>query len=143
MSTESMSHDRPDILNTVNLVTQCLCIPIVTLFVGLRFGIRGWYRQWAGAEDCILTFYSCRLQEYSVLTGAYRDMFRRVGKYTISRYRAQLTRLDPVHGLLRHCHRWYVPPYLLLPTAIIIKPILTSHSGQVRWRLPLHRRLLD
>ena len=85
MSTESMSRDRPDILNTVNLVTQCLCIPIVTLFVGLRFGIRGWYRQWAGAEDCMFAFYSCKLQEYTVLMGASRDMFRRVGKYTISR----------------------------------------------------------
>ncbi|KAL4993037.1 hypothetical protein BDV10DRAFT_179846 [Aspergillus recurvatus] len=52
MSTKSTNYDdRADILNTVNLVTQCLCIPIVTLFVGLRFGIRGWYRQWAGIED--------------------------------------------------------------------------------------------
>ncbi|KAL2861206.1 uncharacterized protein BJX67DRAFT_313545 [Aspergillus lucknowensis] len=54
MSTE----DRPDILHTVNLVTQCLCIPIVSIFVVLRFAIRGWYRQWAGVEDwtCLLAW---------------------------------------------------------------------------------------
>ncbi|KAL6235259.1 hypothetical protein BDW75DRAFT_144777 [Aspergillus navahoensis] len=52
MSAKSTNHDgRTDILNTVNFVTQCLCIPIVTLFIGLRFGIRKWYGQWAGIED--------------------------------------------------------------------------------------------
>ncbi|KAL2823296.1 hypothetical protein BDW59DRAFT_163458 [Aspergillus cavernicola] len=45
------TNDPPDILHTVNLVTQCLCIPIVTLFVLLRFSIRAYYRQWAGVED--------------------------------------------------------------------------------------------
>ncbi|KAF7586493.1 hypothetical protein BBP40_008794 [Aspergillus hancockii] len=31
-------------LNTINLVTQCLCIPIVTIFVVTRFVIRCWYK---------------------------------------------------------------------------------------------------
>ncbi len=47
------TNDRTDVLNTVNLVTQCLCIPIVSVFVLLRFGIRAWYRQWVRAEDCM------------------------------------------------------------------------------------------
>ncbi|KAL4877067.1 hypothetical protein BJY04DRAFT_210166 [Aspergillus karnatakaensis] len=45
------TEERPDILNTVNLVTQCLCIPIVTVFVVGRFAIRAWYKQWARVED--------------------------------------------------------------------------------------------
>jgi hypothetical protein len=49
-----MSKEDPhDALNTVNLVTQCLCIPIVTLFVAMRFSIRAWYKQWAPVEDCM------------------------------------------------------------------------------------------
>jgi hypothetical protein len=48
-----MSIEHPtDVLNTVNLVTQCLCIPIVTLFVLLRFYTRIRFRQPLGVEDC-------------------------------------------------------------------------------------------
>lgn len=45
-------------LNTINLVTQCLCIPIVTIFVATRFGIRFWYKQFVVVEDgmCDLQF---------------------------------------------------------------------------------------
>jgi hypothetical protein len=41
-----------DALHTINLVTQCLCIPIVTLFVALRLSVRLWYRQFSAIEDC-------------------------------------------------------------------------------------------
>ncbi|KAL2787222.1 hypothetical protein BJX66DRAFT_311473 [Aspergillus keveii] len=52
-----MSKEDPhDALNTVNLVTQCLCIPIVTLFVAMRFSIRAWYKQWAPVEDWTCLF---------------------------------------------------------------------------------------
>ncbi|KAF7183475.1 hypothetical protein CNMCM7691_003674 [Aspergillus felis] len=40
-----------DVLHTVNLVTQCLCIPIVTIFVAMRLSIRLWYRQFSLLED--------------------------------------------------------------------------------------------
>ncbi|KAE8153390.1 hypothetical protein BDV25DRAFT_149683 [Aspergillus avenaceus] len=45
-------------LNTVNLVTQCLCIPIVTIFVVVRFSIRCWYKQFVIVEDtfCFLAW---------------------------------------------------------------------------------------
>ncbi|KAB8263583.1 hypothetical protein BDV32DRAFT_110472 [Aspergillus pseudonomiae] len=45
-------------LNTINLVTQCLCIPIVTIFVATRFAIRCWYKQFVIAEDtfCFLAW---------------------------------------------------------------------------------------
>ncbi|KAB8223445.1 hypothetical protein BDV33DRAFT_200424 [Aspergillus novoparasiticus] len=40
-----MSADDPkDVLNTVVLVTQHMCIPSCTIFVALQFGIRGWYK---------------------------------------------------------------------------------------------------
>ncbi|KAB8199089.1 hypothetical protein BDV34DRAFT_233384 [Aspergillus parasiticus] len=44
-------------LNTINLITQCLCIPIVTIFVATRFGIRFWYKQFVVVEDS-----TCNLQ---------------------------------------------------------------------------------
>ncbi|KAB8270062.1 hypothetical protein BDV30DRAFT_241828 [Aspergillus minisclerotigenes] len=45
-------------LNIINLVTQCLCIPIVTLFVVTRFFIRCWYKQFLVVEDtfCFLAW---------------------------------------------------------------------------------------
>jgi hypothetical protein len=59
-----MSIEHPtDVLNTVNLVTQCLCIPIVTLFVVLRFYTRIRFKQSLGVEDCELV-YSTRLEDF-------------------------------------------------------------------------------
>ncbi|OQD87768.1 hypothetical protein PENANT_c005G10077 [Penicillium antarcticum] len=46
-----MSDQPTDVLNTINLVTQCLCIPVVTLFVGLRFYTRLRFKQSLGVED--------------------------------------------------------------------------------------------
>ncbi|KAF9891861.1 hypothetical protein FE257_003346 [Aspergillus nanangensis] len=54
-----MTVDNPkDVLNTVNLVTQCLCIPIVSIFILMRFGIRMWYKQFVGIEDasCLIAW---------------------------------------------------------------------------------------
>lgn len=45
-----------DVYHTVNLVTQCLCIPIVTIFVALRFYTRWRFKQSLGVEDCELCF---------------------------------------------------------------------------------------
>lgn len=47
-----MTIENPDDrLYTVNLVTQGLCIPIVTIFVALRFTIRIYYKQFVTVED--------------------------------------------------------------------------------------------
>ncbi|EAW17342.1 uncharacterized protein NFIA_072560 [Aspergillus fischeri NRRL 181] len=40
-----------DVLHTVNLVTQCLCIPIVTIFVAMRLSVRLWFRHFSVLED--------------------------------------------------------------------------------------------
>lgn len=45
-----------DVYRTVNLVTQCLCIPICTAFVALRFYTRFRFKQVLGVEDCELFF---------------------------------------------------------------------------------------
>ncbi|GFF38148.1 hypothetical protein IFM51744_03696 [Aspergillus udagawae] len=47
-----------DVLHTVNLVTQCLCIPIVTIFVAMRLSIRIRYRQFSFLEDasCLIAW---------------------------------------------------------------------------------------
>lgn len=58
-----MTVENPtDVLHTINLVTQCLCIPIVTIFVILRFYTRLRFKQGLGVEDrefvpCIHTFF--------------------------------------------------------------------------------------
>ncbi|KAJ6118981.1 hypothetical protein N7471_013601 [Penicillium samsonianum] len=38
-------------LNTINFVTQCLCIPIITVFVALRFAVRIYFNQFVLVED--------------------------------------------------------------------------------------------
>jgi hypothetical protein len=38
-------------LNTINFVTQCLCIPIITIFVALRFAVRIYFNQFILVED--------------------------------------------------------------------------------------------
>ena len=49
--TEFATPNPTDELNTVLFVTQYLCIPIVTLFVLMRFGVRTYYKQTFGIED--------------------------------------------------------------------------------------------
>ncbi|CAG7951317.1 unnamed protein product [Penicillium nalgiovense] len=51
-----MTVENPtDVLHTVNLVTQGLCIPIVTIFVALRFYTRFRFKQSLGVEDLACT----------------------------------------------------------------------------------------
>ncbi|KAI3059596.1 hypothetical protein CBS147353_10534 [Aspergillus niger] len=53
----TVSHPK-DVLNTVNFVTQCLCIPIISVFVLLRFSVRIYYKQLVGVEDwsCLIAW---------------------------------------------------------------------------------------
>jgi hypothetical protein len=47
-----MTVENPtDVLHTINLVTQALCIPIVTVFVALRFYTRFRFKLPLGVED--------------------------------------------------------------------------------------------
>jgi hypothetical protein len=41
-----------DVLHTVNLATQVLCIVVVTIFVVIRIWIKAQYHQNLNAEDC-------------------------------------------------------------------------------------------
>ncbi|KAJ5899705.1 hypothetical protein N7495_004449 [Penicillium taxi] len=50
-----MSSNPKDVLNTINLVTQCLCIPIVTFFIGIRFYVRIRFKQIIGLDDYTCT----------------------------------------------------------------------------------------
>lgn len=54
-----MTVENPtDVLHTINIVTQALCIPIVTVFVALRFYTRFRFKQSLGVEDS--EFVPCR-----------------------------------------------------------------------------------
>ncbi|KAJ5597834.1 hypothetical protein N7537_007918 [Penicillium hordei] len=51
-----MTVENPtDVLHTINIVTQALCIPIVTIFVVLRFYTRFRFKQSLGVEDLACT----------------------------------------------------------------------------------------
>lgn len=59
--TEFSTPNPHDELNTVLFVTQYLCIPIVSVFVFLRFGIRTYYKQNFGVEDSMELPFTLRL----------------------------------------------------------------------------------
>lgn len=82
-----------DALHTVLLITQYLCIPIVTIFVFLRLGIRLYYKQNIGVEDC-----TCRC------------VWHRVPCANVCRF--LLCCVVSVHGLLRHLDSGYVLSFL-------------------------------
>lgn len=49
--TSNFAHPK-DLLHTVNLVTQVLCIVVVTIFVVIRIWIKAQYHKNLNAEDC-------------------------------------------------------------------------------------------
>ncbi|KAL5339942.1 hypothetical protein BJX70DRAFT_362329 [Aspergillus crustosus] len=109
------TNDRPDILNTVNLVTQCLCIPIVSIFVILRFSIRAWYKQWATVED-----WTC-LTAWLLFMG-YCGIAIVVGNYGGGYHYYHVSDADLVL-FRKFC---YVATVLYCPMALIVKITLLS-----------------
>ncbi|KAL2833479.1 hypothetical protein BJY01DRAFT_253529 [Aspergillus pseudoustus] len=111
-----MSIEHPhDALNTVNLITQCLCIPIVTIFVVIRFSIRAWYKQWAPVEDstCLAAW---------MLFMAYCGIAIMVGKYGGGYH---YTDVSDEHLVLfrKFC---YIATVLYCPMALFVKVALLS-----------------
>lgn len=49
--TSNLAHPK-DVLHTVNLATQLLCIVVVTIFVVIRIWIKAQYHRNLNAEDC-------------------------------------------------------------------------------------------
>lgn len=49
---EFVTSNPTDSLNTVLYATQYVCIPIVSIFVFMRLGVRLYYKQLIGVEDC-------------------------------------------------------------------------------------------
>lgn len=108
-----VSHTK-DVLHTINLVTQCLCIPIVTLFVGLRFYTRLRFKQPLGVEDCKLFSWGrwknaspCLLNSLLIL---FQMAVRLLGYVKLKVELATRTGLTPhdpapIHGILwsQHC----------------------------------------
>ncbi|KAL3469753.1 hypothetical protein BJX99DRAFT_264889 [Aspergillus californicus] len=107
--------DRPDVLNTINLVTQCLCIPIVTLFVVLRFSIRAYYRQWARVEDWTC-FFAWATSFYGILR------YRYTGKHGGGFNYTDVTDSD----LILYKKFCYVATVLYCPMALLTKIALLS-----------------
>ncbi|CEL10848.1 hypothetical protein ASPCAL13957 [Aspergillus calidoustus] len=107
--------DPHDVLNTVNLVTQCLCIPIVTIFVAMRFSIRAWYKQWAPVEDwtCLFAW---------MLFMAYCGVAIEVGNYGGGYHYYDLS--DETLVLFRKM--CYVATVLYCPMALLVKIALLS-----------------
>ncbi|OJK01559.1 hypothetical protein ASPACDRAFT_77276 [Aspergillus aculeatus ATCC 16872] len=108
-------NDPKDVLNTINFVTQCLCIPIVSVFVILRFAIRTYYKQWVGVED-----WSC-LAAWILFMG-YCSVSIIVGKYGGGYH---IDDVSTAHQVLfrKFC---YVATVLYCPMALLVKVALLS-----------------
>ncbi|KAL4964939.1 uncharacterized protein BDV14DRAFT_173994 [Aspergillus stella-maris] len=112
----SVNYDnRTDVLNTVNLVTQCLCIPICTLFIFMRFGIRAWYRQWARVEDwtCLLAW---------ILFMGYCGVAMVVGNFGGGYHYYDVSEADQIR-FRKFC---YIATVLYCPMALLTKIALLS-----------------
>lgn len=122
------TNERTDVLNTVNLVTQCLCIPIVSIFIFLRFGIRAWYRQWARAEDwtCLFAW---------LLFMGYCGIAIVVGNYGGGYHYWDVSDEDQVH-FRKFC---YIATVLYCPMALLVKIALLSIL--IRIFAPYKRRI--
>ncbi|OOF93150.1 hypothetical protein ASPCADRAFT_209755 [Aspergillus carbonarius ITEM 5010] len=107
--------DPNHVLNTINFVTQCLCIPIVSVFVILRFSIRIYYKQFVGIED-----WSCLIAW--VLFMGYCGIAIAVGHYGGGYH---IDDVSPAHQVLfrKFC---YVATVLYCPMALFVKIALLS-----------------
>ncbi|KAL3464786.1 hypothetical protein BJX64DRAFT_253789 [Aspergillus heterothallicus] len=107
--------DPHDVLHTVNLVTQCLCIPIVTIFVALRFSIRAWYKQWTPVEDwtCLFAW---------MLLMAYCGIGIMIGKYGGGYHYTDVSD----HNLVLFRKFCYIATVLYCPMALLVKIALLS-----------------
>ncbi|RAK99551.1 uncharacterized protein BO80DRAFT_446522 [Aspergillus ibericus CBS 121593] len=107
--------DPHNVLNTINFVTQCLCIPIVSVFVLLRFSIRIYYKQFVGVED-----WSCLIAW--VLFMGYCGIAIAVGHYGGGYH---IDDVSPAHQVLfrKFC---YVATVLYCPMALFVKIALLS-----------------
>ncbi|PYH49580.1 uncharacterized protein BP01DRAFT_370258 [Aspergillus saccharolyticus JOP 1030-1] len=107
--------DPKDVLKTVNLITQCLCIPIVSLFVILRFSIRTYYKQWVGVED-----WSC-LSAWILFMG-YCATSMLVGKYGGGYHIDDVSTANQIL-FRKFC---YIATVLYCPMALLVKVALLS-----------------
>ncbi|KAJ6020101.1 hypothetical protein N7499_003395 [Penicillium canescens] len=110
-----MSDHPTDVLNTINLVTQCLCISIVTLFVALRFYTRIRFKQPLGVDD-----YSC-IVAWLLFMG-YCAISIVIGKHADGYHFGEL---DGAHQIQfkKFC---YIATILYCPMALSVKIALLS-----------------
>ncbi|GAA90674.1 integral membrane protein [Aspergillus luchuensis IFO 4308] len=110
----TVSHPK-DVLNTINFVTQCLCIPIISIFVLLRFSIRIYYKQFVGVED-----WSCLIAW--VLFMGYCGIAIAVGHYGGGYH---IDDVSEAHQILfrKFC---YIATVLYCPMALFVKIALLS-----------------
>ncbi|PWY79326.1 integral membrane protein [Aspergillus heteromorphus CBS 117.55] len=108
-------NDPKDVLHTVNLVTQVLCIPVVSIFVLLRFAIRIYYKQFVKVED-----FSC-LVAWLLFMG-YCGVSIVVGEYGGGFH---ITDVSSAHQVLfrKFC---YIATILYCPMALLVKVALLS-----------------
>ncbi|KAJ5640441.1 hypothetical protein N7528_000066 [Penicillium herquei] len=111
-----MTVENPkDVIHTVNIVTQALCIPIVSAFVALRFYTRIRFKQSLGVEDYATTVAWALFMGYcaiSIFVGKYG------GGYNISD-------VSDEHQILfrKFC---YIATILYCPMALFTKVALLS-----------------
>ncbi|RHZ55424.1 uncharacterized protein CDV56_107110 [Aspergillus thermomutatus] len=115
-----------DVLHTVNLVTQCLCIPIITLFVAMRFSIRLWYRQFVGIEDCTSRVNAINRTNANIsraLFMGYCAIAIIIGKHGGGYHQSDIHDQATIVSYYKFC---YIATVLYCPMALFVKIALLS-----------------
>ncbi|KAJ5949045.1 hypothetical protein N7454_000629 [Penicillium verhagenii] len=111
-----MTIENPkDVIHTVNLVTQILCLPITTAFVALRFYTRIRFKQSLGIEDAACTVAWALFMGYCVV-----GMF--IGRYGGGYNIDDVSDADQIQ-FKKFC---YIATILYCPMALFVKIALLS-----------------
>ncbi|KAJ5205945.1 hypothetical protein N7491_003431 [Penicillium cf. griseofulvum] len=111
-----MTVENPtDVLHTLNFVTQYICIPIVTIFVALRFYTRYRFKQSLGVEDLACTISWFLFMGYCAIAII-------IGKHGGGYYLDELSPKEQT-AFRKFC---YIATILYCPMALFVKIALLS-----------------
>ncbi|KAH3013727.1 hypothetical protein KXV73_005096, partial [Aspergillus fumigatus] len=128
-------HQPVDVLHTVNLVTQCLCIPIVTIFVAMRLSVRLWFRQFSVLEDgsCLIAWGSC----LAALFMGYCAIAIIIGQHGGGYHQSDIHDSAMIIAYYKFC---YIATVLYCPMALFVKIALLSII--IRIFAPYRRKII-
>ncbi|KAJ5613302.1 hypothetical protein N7510_006496 [Penicillium lagena] len=126
--TSNFAHPK-DVLHTVNLVTQVLCIIVVTLFVALRLWIKVCYHQNLNREDC--DFYSFLCLHDDTYAPIFPKSVSRANKI-VNKYGGGYNIWDvPETEFIKFQKASYATTLIYVPMVFVIKIALLSVMARI------------